>query len=204
MEKETKTAEAYNKIAEDYNKRNNKHFWVEEYAYYKTLLAGNKIVDLGCGAGRDGEQFVKDGFDYLGVDISDGMLKIAQDRVSGGQFRLMDLRDIDLPLESFDGFWASASLLHFHKAEVPTILTSFYNLLKTDGIGFISVKEKKVMDEGFIREDKFGGIERYFSFYTEDEMTNYLKKTKFKIIKVIHCFENDITDTEWLCFFVKK
>ena len=204
MEKDNKTNEAYNKIADDYNKRNKKHFWVDEYAYYKSILPGNKIVDLGCGAGRDAEQFVKDNFDYLGIDFSEGMLKIAQNRVAGGQFRLMDLRTLDLPLESFDGFWASASLLHFPKIEVPTILKSFYNLLKPSGVGFISVKDKKIMDEGFIREEKFGGIERYFSFFTENEIKNFLEKANFKIIKIVHCFEGDDLDTEWLCFFVKK
>jgi SAM-dependent methyltransferase len=182
MEKDNKTTEAYNKIADDYNKRNNKHFWINEYAYYKSILPGNKVVDLGCGAGRDGEQFVRDGFDYLGVDLSEGMLKIAQDRVAEGQF----------------------SLLHFPKTEVPTILKSFYNLLKSNGVGFISVKDKKIMDEGFIKEEKFGGIERYFSFFTENEMTSFLEKANFKIIKIVHCFEGDDLDTEWLCFFVKK
>ncbi len=149
MERDNKTTEAYNKIAQEYNQRNYNHFWDNEYTYFKSILSGNKVVDLGCGGGRDGEQFVRDGFDYLGIDASDAMLQIASQRVADGQFRLMDLRDLDLPVESFDGFWASASLLHFSKQEIPDILKSFYNLLRFNGVGFISVKEKKVMDEGW-------------------------------------------------------
>lgn len=204
MNQENKTTEAYNKIAEEYSQRNYDLIWVNEYAYYKTLLSGKKIVDLGCGAGRDGEHFVKDGYDYLGVDLSPEMIKIAKNRVKIGEFKIMDLRNLDLPQESFDGFWASASLLHFSKENVPNILKSFYNLLKKDGIGFVSVKEKREMDEGFICEDKCGGIERYFSFYTEEEMTNYLKEVGFKIIKISITTEDDRIGTKWLCFFVKK
>jgi ubiquinone/menaquinone biosynthesis C-methylase UbiE len=204
MNRENKTTEAYNKIAEDYSQRNSNHFFVNEYVYYKSLLSGNKIVDLGCGAGRDGEHFFADGFSYLGIDSSSEMLKIANNKVVGGQFKLMDLRKLDLPLESFDGFWASAALLHFFKAEVPNILKSFYNLLKKDGIGFISVKDKVDFDEGFIQENKCGGIERYFSFYTEDEFRAYLEEVGFKIIKVTYIIEADKFNTKWLCFFVKK
>lgn len=204
MERDNKTTEAYNKIAQEYNQRNYNHFWDNEYDYFKSILPGNKVVDLGCGGGRDGERFVQDGFDYLGIDGSEAMLQIASQRVAGGQLRLMDLRDLDLPVESFDGFWASASLLHFSKKEIPNILKSFYDLLKFNGVGFISVKERKVMDEGFIKEDKCGGIERYFSFFTENEMINFLEEANFTVIKNGQCFENDKDETEWLYFFVRK
>ena len=204
MEKDKKTTEAYNKIASEYNKRNYQSFWIKEYSYFKELISGDKVVDLGCGAGRDAEQFVKDAFDYLGVDSSEKMLDLAKERVPEAQFRLLDLRDLDLPVSSFDGFWASASLLHFPKVEIPTILKSFYNLLKTGGVGFISVKAKQAVSEGFIKEDKAGGIERYFSFFTEDELTKFLEEARFKIVKLSHLFEDDPLQTEWLCFFVKK
>lgn len=204
MEKDTKTTEAYNKIAEDYNRRNYNLFWTDEYDYFKSILPGNKVIDLGCGAGRDSEQFIKDKFDYLGVDSSQSMLDLASQRVPGANFRLMDLRDLTLPINSFDGFWASASLLHFSKQELPAILTSFYKLLKNNGVGFISVKEKRVFDEGYIKEDKGGGIERYFSFFGEAEMIKFLDDAQFKIIKTEKRLENDASQTEWLCFFVRK
>jgi len=204
MNQETKTTDAYNKIAAEYSERNYNLIWVNEYNYYKTLLSGNKIIDLGCGAGRDGEHFVKDGYDYLGIDSSSEMIKIAKNRVKNGEFKIMDLRNLTLPLESFDGFWASASLLHFPKTEALSILKSFFKLLKKDGIGFVSVKEKTKMDEGFIKEDKGGGIERYFSFYMEGEMINLLETAGFEILKITHFLEDDKFQTKWLCFFVKK
>ncbi|MEI6835736.1 MAG: class I SAM-dependent methyltransferase [Candidatus Falkowbacteria bacterium] len=204
MNQETKTTDAYNKIAAEYSERNYNLIWVNEYNYYKTLLSGNKIIDLGCGAGRDGEHFVKDGYDYLGIDSSSEMIKIAKNRVKNGEFKIMDLRNMTLPLESFDGFWASASLLHFPKTEAFSILKSFFKLLKRDGVGFVSVKEKTKMDEGFIKEDKGGGIERYFSFYMEGEMINLLETAGFEILNITHLLEDDKFQTKWLCFFVKK
>ena len=159
---------------------------------------------MGCGAGRDAEAFIKDGFDYLGIDLSKEMLKIAKERVPGGQFELMDLRNINLPFGSFDGFWASASLLHFPKKEVPAILKSFYNLLKNNGVGFIAVREKGNLDDGFIEEEKCGGIKRYFSFFTEGEMDNFLEEVGFFILKHLYLSEEAPSNNKWLCFFVKK
>lgn len=204
MEKETKTTEAYNKIAQDYNKRNHQAFWIDEYKYFKSILTGKRIIDLGCGAGRDAEQFVKDHFDYLGVDASLEMLKIAKERVPGANFRLLDLRELDLPVSYFDGFWASASLLHFPKVDIPEILNSFYNILKPGGIGFISVKNKQSISEGFIKEDKAGGISRYFSFFEKVEIEDFLAEAGFTIIKNGKRFEDDASKTKWLCFFVRK
>lgn len=199
-----KTTEAYNKIAEEYNKRNFIHFFNKEYDFFKSIIFGKKVIDLGCGTGRDAEFFVNDGFDYLGVDSSEKMLKIAKEKVKNGYFLTMDLRNIDFSPKSFNGFWASASLLHFSKKEVPVILKSFYNLLNNDGVGFVSVKEKREIDEGIIKEDKYGGIERFFSFYTKEELTDFLKKTGFTIIKYSYLLEEAPSNTKWLCFFVKK
>lgn len=204
MNKEIKTIEAYNKIADDYSKRNYQHFWVDEYKYFKSILPGKRVIDLGCGAGRDAELFVKDRFDYLGVDASEKMLKIAKERSPEGHFRLLDLRDLDLPVSYFDGFWASASLLHFPKVDIPEILNSFYNLLKPEGVGFISIKNKKNLDEGFIKEEKFGGIERYFSFFEKTEMEELITNIGFTIIKSHKKIEKDDFKTEWLCFFIRK
>ena len=73
-----KTLETYNKIAEKFSITRYKHFWVDEFDYYLKIIEGNKVLDIGCGAGRDASVFIKKRLDYTGIDASDGMIKFAK------------------------------------------------------------------------------------------------------------------------------
>ena len=53
-------------------------------------FAPKSVIDIGCGAGRDAAVFVERGYDYIGVDLSEGMLKVAAERAPTGTFRQMD------------------------------------------------------------------------------------------------------------------
>ena len=74
--------------------------------------ARRRVVDLGCGAGRDYPAFDERGIDYLGVDASEGMLTVARERFPEATFEAQDLCALDLPARSFDGAFANASLQH--------------------------------------------------------------------------------------------
>lgn len=197
-------AKTYDKIATGYHRTHLRHFWVREFPIFKKMIRGRKVVDLGCGTGRDARVFVKNRFDYTGIDISKGIVEIAKKYVPKGKFQVMDLYHLKLPKESFDGFWASASLLHIPKRRVVKVLRSVRQLLKKDGVGFISLKEKKDASEAVISQNIYGGrIKRFFAFYTRPEFEKILEKCGFKVIKsTIKYWKPD--DTIWLCFFVKK
>ena len=74
--------------------------------------ARRRVVDLGCGAGRDFQAFDEQGIDYLGVDASEGMLTVARERFPAANFEAQDLCALDLPERAFDGAFANASLQH--------------------------------------------------------------------------------------------
>lgn len=199
------TIDAYNKIADEFHSRNSVTLYGREYEIYKELIGkGNKILEIGCGTGRDADQLIKLGFDYTGIDASDGMLKIAQERVREGKFKIGDFYALDFPSETFDGFWATASFLHVPKKDIDVVLSEAHRILKNGGIGFISVKQKTLMDEGIIKETKAGGIERYFAFYEKDEFKNILERDKFNVVNITTVQENDKDQTTWLCYFVRK
>ena len=199
------TIDAYNKIAEEFHSRNSVTLYCKEYKIYKELIeTGNKILEIGCGTGRDAEELVKLGFDYTGIDASEGMLKIAQERVKEGKFLIGDFYKLDFPDESFECFWAAASFLHVPKKDIDMVLGEAYRILKQRGIGFISLKQKTVMDEGVIKETKAGGIERYFAFYEKDEFKSILERNKFEVVDITTVQENDKGNTTWLCYFIRK
>lgn len=199
-----KTIDSYNKIAEEFSLRNSVTIYGEKYQDFKNFISGNKVLDIGCGSGRDGVELIKLGFDHTGLDASESMIYAAKQRIKDGKFVLGDFFSLSFPDESFDGFWAAASFLHVPKKDIDLVLREAKRILKKNGIGFISLKKKLNLDEGVIKESKAGGIERYFSFYEEEEFRKILERNRFEVLKVTHQIENDEIKTNWLCYFVRK
>ncbi len=204
MDIKQKTAETYNKIASSYSTGHFAHFWIDEFDFYKSIIIGKKVVDLGCGTGRDASVFLENGFDYTGIDASEGMLKVASERVSKGKFQKMDFSKTIFQDGEFDGFWAAACFLHIPKSDIAGVLQEAKRITKDGGVGFISVKEKNGTDEGMVEENKYGGISRYFSFYTQDEFKNLLEQNGFSVVKMSTHSEDDGQKPNWLCYFVKS
>jgi ubiquinone/menaquinone biosynthesis C-methylase UbiE len=200
-----KTLKTYQTIAADYSRANFKPFWVNEFETYKKLLTGKKIIDIGCGAGRDAVVFTHAGYEYTGIDASPAMLSIAKERAPKGIYRAMDFSRLDFPDSTFDGFWAAASFLHVPKEDVTQLLVEAKRITKPGGVGFISLKQKERMDEGMIEQQRFGGtISRYFSFYEKDEFKKYIADAGLRLLDDSTYIEDDERHTVWLGFFVKK
>jgi len=199
MDETTKT---YNRIAEEYGKTHfDPSFWGKEFQIFNKLIDGKKVIDIGCGAGRDAVLFTQEDFDYTGIDYSKEMLSIARKRAKTGKFILMDFYDLNLPKNSFDGFWAAASILHIPKRKIAKVLQDIRKIIKPNGVGFISIKERKSIGEGIIKEGKYGGIARYFAFYDKKEFQKLLESNGFSVIRSHTLKEGD---TNWLCYFVDK
>ncbi len=66
------------------------------------LLSRNKIhdglvVDLGCGSGLWAAELISAGYNVLGIDISDAMIRLARQRAPQAVFRVASLFEVDLP-----------------------------------------------------------------------------------------------------------
>jgi ubiquinone/menaquinone biosynthesis C-methylase UbiE len=205
MQNETQlTIDAYNKIAQNFSDTHPNSIYDVEFEKFRSLIDGTKILEIGCGIGRDAEFFVKNGFNYIGIDASEEMLKIATKRMPSGVFKQMDFYKLEFPDDAFDGFWAAASFLHVPKKDVGKLITEAKRVIRPGGIGFISVKERKGIDEGLIKQNLLGGIKRYFAFYTEWEFKTKLIKNGLEVLEVTKVIENDERKTLWFCYFVKK
>ncbi|MGI9028256.1 MAG: class I SAM-dependent methyltransferase, partial [Candidatus Saccharimonadales bacterium] len=133
-------------------------------------LAGNpkdpSVVEIGCGDGRDAKEIVRRTNNYVGFDISDGMIKIARNYVPEAHFEVADAVSYEYP-KNTDIIFAFASLLHLDKEEVEQVLSSVWQSLNTGGIFYISSKYQPEYSEG-IKKDQYG--ERLFYFYNADLM----------------------------------
>jgi ubiquinone/menaquinone biosynthesis C-methylase UbiE len=197
-----KTRRTYDKIAKHFSEEHfDTNWWKQEFSIFQKLIKGKKVIDIACGAGRDAVLFEKARFDYTGIDNSPGMLREARKRSEKAKFMLMDFYNLKFKPKTFDGFWAAAAILHAPKRRVRKILQNIKKIIKPGGIGFISIKEKRSLDEGMIQQNKYGGIERYFAFYADREFMHVLHDVGFKIVKR---YRTKRKGEIWLCYFVMK
>src|SRR3989344_2704861 len=129
-------------------------------AFLRLLAPGARILELGCGGGRDSEEMLARGFK---LDATDGVPEIArkaEERI-GRPVRVMRFDELDA-VDEYDGVWAHASLLHVPRPTLPGVLALVFRALKPGGTHFANFK-----GGGCEGRDAFG---RYFNYLTADEV----------------------------------
>ena len=171
----------YDKIAELYAKEfPEPSDYIDEFL--KLIPKNGKILDVGCGVGIDAGYMLSKGFGVIGIDLSKKMLKIAKQKFPQIDFRLMDIRKINFKPNSFDGIFASFSLIHIPKKDVPNILKKFYQILKNNGIVYVSLHEGN-SEEIFVDEPLKPSEKLFLKIFSYEEIRNLLVKSGFTIIK---------------------
>ena len=97
-----------------------------------------RILDVGCGSGRDSLYFINNGYDVTSIDASEEMVKLSS-ALTGQSTIHLRIEDIDYQ-NKFNGIWACASLLHIEKKLTEKVLISLVNALKKNGVLYASYK----------------------------------------------------------------
>jgi ubiquinone/menaquinone biosynthesis C-methylase UbiE len=194
-----KTIKTYEELAEDYYKT---HFDINEIKniadFFIQNLKGQKILDIGCGHGRDAKYFSEHGLEVTGIDLTSNFVKMASQNVPNAKFIQRDMRNLNFPENTFDGIWACASFLHVPKKDAKNTLLGFRKILKPAGLIYLSVKQGN--EEKFVEKDEYKGRTKFFAFYTEDEFKNLIESCSFKILKVLIDKKKDT----WINIFATK
>jgi SAM-dependent methyltransferase len=96
-----------------------------------------RILDLGCGPGRDLLAFRALGHEAIGLDGSPTFVAMAR-ADSGCEVWEQDFLALQLPGNHFDGVFANASLFHVPSGELPRVLRQLRAALKPRGVLFTS------------------------------------------------------------------
>jgi SAM-dependent methyltransferase len=96
-----------------------------------------RILDFGCGPGRDLKVFRELGHEAIGLDGAARFIELAR-AYSGCTVWCQDFLKLDLPAKFFDGIFANASLFHVPSQELPRVLKELWAALKPDGVLFSS------------------------------------------------------------------
>ncbi len=129
----------YNQHALDFFHRTIDADLSERYERFLSYLPPKaRILDAGCGPGRDTLFFKKKGFE---VDAFDGSIEMVSlsTQLTGVKTQHLLFQDIEFN-EIYDAIWASAALLHIPYDELPTILGRLHRALKPSGILYASFK----------------------------------------------------------------
>jgi len=96
-----------------------------------------RILDFGCGPGRDLAAFQERGHEPVGLDGAAAFVRMARER-TGAEVLHQDFHALSLPEEAFDGVFANASLFHVPARELPRVLGELHRCLRRRGVLFAS------------------------------------------------------------------
>jgi len=173
----------YQKMADVYNERYKNDNLAEPYADFLENLPGKKILEIGCGGGRDTKYFHEQKLDVTATDLTPRFLEIGKEQCPDVNFQLMDMRKLEFPDASFDGIWANLSFHHISKTENLSTLKEFKRVLKNGGLLYLGLMEGEGEEDKY---SKFSQETRHFSYYTEEEITLLITSLdmRIKLLKV--------------------
>ena len=196
----------YDKIAKNWSEDHaNDTWWIAGTEKFSSFLKkGDSVLDVGCASGLKSRYLTQKLFVVTGIDFSGKMIEFAQQRMPTGQFFV---KDINEPLDfksKFDGIFAQAVLLHISKKNVKKVIQNLIEFLNPNGYFYIAVKKLRngAKEEQVVTENDYGyEYERFFSFYTSEELKKHLNDLK---LNIVYSDITSIGSTEWIQMIAQK
>ncbi len=166
---------------------------IEKFLSY--LKLGARILDAGCGVGRDTKVFLQKGYEVEAFDSSVQMVRLSSE-YTGQMTRFLRFEDMDY-VDEFDGIWACASLLHVSRKDLPDVFRRLERALEKGGVLYASFKFGSDYSENG----------RDFTCFDEGEMIDFLESfNALSIIEII--VTKDVRDENskvyWTNIFLQK
>jgi tRNA (uracil-5-)-methyltransferase TRM9 len=200
-----KTREDYNLIAEEFS-RTRQEGWEEmKFLFTDFLIPGEKVLDLGCGNGRWFTFFQEYKTDYIGVDSSKKIIKIAKKRYPKTRFQVANALDLPFPNSFFDKIYSIAVLHQIPSQDLRLqFLKEAKRVLKPEGLLILTVwklhqkKElylllkytilkligKSKIDFKDIFKPWGKKVQRYYHCFSKRELESLIKKVNFKVKEI--------------------
>lgn len=191
-----KTIDYYNQNADSFVQGTVSVDFKETQDKFLKLLTGKKVLDFGCGSGRDTKYFIESGFDIVATDGSEELCKSAS-TYTGIQVKHMLFQDLN-EVDCYDGIWACSSILHLPKDELKIVIKKMSGVLKPNGIIYTSFK--------------YGNFEgernrRFFTDFTLEVFKDFISDVKDIVIEE-YWITRDVRpgreEEKWLNLILRK
>src|SRR5205085_6450543 len=133
------------------------------------LSPGSRILEGGCGRGDKVKALADAGFCAIGVDFAEQSVRQAKLHFSDLDIRLGDVRALDFPDQTFDGYWSVGVIEHFWNG-YGEILAEAARVLKQRGMLFLTApwlspyRRRKVRAGGYPSMDFSSEPPAFFQF----------------------------------------
>lgn len=197
MSSDNSTLDYYNSNAKDFvSDTVDVAFTDIQDIFLEYIPNGGKVLDFGCGSGRDTKYFLSKGYDVDATDGSEELCKIASE-YAGVKVKQMLFEELD-EIEKYDGVWACASLLHVEKKLLPDIMKKIVFATTTGGVVYMSFKY-----------GDFEGVRngRFFTYLTEESFGEVLKAVPELVIEKLWTSADvraERGEERWLNIVLKK
>ncbi len=149
--------------------------------FYKTW-SKNKVLEIGCGTGRHTQRLVEQGNFVIGLDISEGMLSRAQEKLPNVKFIHDDFMQHKFSANSFEKILMSLVLEHISNLDSFFKKVSF--ILEKNGEILISEIHPKRGEQGSLahfKTDDGNEIHLSSKSHCEDEILRSAAKSGLKL-----------------------
>ncbi|MBQ9562209.1 MAG: class I SAM-dependent methyltransferase [Lachnospiraceae bacterium] len=164
--------------------------------FLREIPAGGRILDFGCGSGRDAKAFLEMGY---AVDASDGSEELCEyaRAYTGIDVRCSRFEEL-CAQEAYDGIWACSSILHLPREELRKVMERIRDALVPGGVLYSSFRFG-------LYEGMRGG--RYYTDFTEMSFREFLEEIP-GLEEIRMWMTNDVRpgrqDDLWLNILLKR
>lgn len=154
-----------------------------------------KVLEIGCGNGRDAKEICQHTDTYQGIDISENLLAIARKNLLDKEFILADIEEYDFPT-GLDIVFAFASLIHVPKESFKKIMAKLFSAMTPNSVLFVSLKHSERYSQ-VTKTDEFGT--RTYWHYSQADIEELASD-----FSVIHISIQDIRGQVWMDILFQK
>jgi cyclopropane fatty-acyl-phospholipid synthase-like methyltransferase len=169
----------------------------------QTFEQNSKLLEIGCGSGRDASFMVNNGYDITAIDGSKNMIEEAK-KIHPELFEKLFHQTLPNDLnfdKKFDGIYSIATLMHLSEYDLRKTISNIYHLLNQNGKFFMSVS----LFRDDVDKNGFDDKGRFFLVFSFDEWINLLKNIGFIILKAKTNKDGlNRNGIEWLTMVAKK
>lgn len=148
------------------------------------LKNDSKILDIWYAYGRDIQRLRKLWFEAHWLEISENLIELADEDIKNfiQKWDMTKISQIYSP-ESFSSVMCVASIVHMDHTVWISVLQQSYNLIKTGGILYLSLKVADKEKTEFKESISTPGCQKKYTYYGKNKIESDLEDIWFQILK---------------------